>query len=110
VGPGVPFANILHKDVIVELAGSASFERGRRYFEEKRVASLARREGALFASVRGTETYAVKIWVHLESLAYSCSCPQGQEKAFCKHAVATSLAWLAARTDSTEGPRLSKDP
>ena len=34
MGPGVPFANILHKDVIEQLAGSASFERGRRYFEE----------------------------------------------------------------------------
>jgi uncharacterized Zn finger protein len=92
--PGAPFANILHQDVLRELAGSASFERGQRYHEEKKVISLARREGTLTASVKGSDTYRVQIWVHHESLAYSCSCPQGQEKAFCKHAVATALAWL----------------
>jgi uncharacterized Zn finger protein len=101
---GVPFANILHQEVIRQLAGSASFERGQRYFEERRVVALARREGTLTANVRGADTYRVQIWVHHDALAYSCSCPQGQDKAFCKHAVATALAWLADRAEGAEAP------
>jgi uncharacterized Zn finger protein len=98
VEPNGPFANIVHREVIERLAGSTSFERGRRYFKEQRVTSLQRRRGGLFAQVRGSEMYAVKLWVHLGSLAYSCSCPQGRDKSFCKHAVATALAWLDDRS------------
>jgi uncharacterized Zn finger protein len=101
--PGVPFANILHQEAIALLSGSTSFERGKRYFKERRVVALARRDGSLTATVNGVEAYAVKIWAHLDTLAYTCSCPQGQEKAFCKHAVATALAWL-------DSPPISVDP
>lgn len=86
--------NILHRETIRRLSSDGSFDRGRRYFEEQRVAALVKKESSVAARVRGTTEYDVRIWTHDGSLAFSCSCPHGQEKAFCKHAVATSLAWL----------------
>lgn len=93
--PGDPPPNILHRETIRRLTDDGSFERGRRYFEEHRVADIVRRESSVAATVRGTTAYAVRIWTHDGSLAFLCTCPHGQEKNFCKHAVATSLAWLA---------------
>ncbi|NUP06544.1 MAG: hypothetical protein HOW73_10845 [Polyangiaceae bacterium] len=90
-----PFANILHQETIRRLSSDRSFERGRAYFEEGRIRGLISSKGSIRASVMGASDYAVRIWVHEESLAYACTCPQGQEKAFCKHAVALGLAWLA---------------
>lgn len=87
-----PIANILHHETIQRLSGDGAFARGKKYFLEGRVEELTRRDGAVHAKVRGTESYAVRIWMRDESLAYSCSCPQGQEQAFCKHAVAVALA------------------
>jgi uncharacterized Zn finger protein len=99
-GPGrlarvaVPIANILHQETIRRLSGDGAFERGKTYFMEGRVVDIQRKEGTVFAKVRGTETYDVRIWMKDESLAYACVCPQGQEQAFCKHAVAVALAFL----------------
>lgn len=86
--------NILHRETLRRLSGDGSFERGKRYFEEQRVAELVRSRSSVLARVRGSTEYAVQIWSHDDGLAFTCSCPHGQEKAFCKHAVATSLAWL----------------
>jgi len=88
----VPTANILHQETIQRLSGDGAFERGRSYFQDGRVSELQRKEGAVHARVQGTEAYAVRIWTKDESLAYACSCPQGQSQAFCKHAVAVALA------------------
>jgi uncharacterized Zn finger protein len=87
-------ANILHREVIARLADGPTFERGRRYHEEARVHGLIRRAGSLSAVVHGTAIYAVRIWVKDEALAYSCTCPIGQDGAFCKHAVAVALTWV----------------
>lgn len=89
-----PFANILHQDALRLAAGHKTFDRGRSYQREGRVTDLARRETSLSAIVRGAEPYSVRLWVHEKSLAFSCSCPQGQESTFCKHAVAVALGWL----------------
>lgn len=90
-----PSANILHRDIIRRLSSDRAFDQGVAYFEEGRIRDLTRQEGAIRASVKGASEYVVRIWVHQESLAYHCSCPQGQDRAFCKHAVALGLAWVA---------------
>lgn len=90
----VPIANILHQETIRRLSGDGAFERGKAYFLDGRVVDIQRKEGTVLAKVRGTETYDVRIWMKDESLAYACVCPQGQEQAFCKHAVAVALAFL----------------
>jgi uncharacterized Zn finger protein len=106
-----PFANILHHETIRRLSTDRSFERGQAYFEEGRIRGLIFHKGSIRASVKGASDYAVRIWVHDESLAYSCSCPQGQDKAFCKHAVALGLAWLAKGSRPSPRPlRRAGDP
>ena len=92
---GTPFASILHRDALQKLADTRSYARGRDYFERGKVQSLTRRKSRLTGVVVGETAYSVRVWVKDESLAYSCSCPQGEEGHFCKHCVALSLAWLA---------------
>lgn len=89
-----PVASILHQETIRRLSGDGAFDRGKKYFDEGRVTGVERREGSVHAKVRGAEPtpYAVRIWMKDGTVAYSCSCPQGQEQAFCKHAVALALA------------------
>lgn len=91
----IPFASILHRDTIEKLADGRSLARGRGYFEQGRVKALARDGASLSGVVAGTSSYAVRLWVRDSSLAYSCSCPRGEEGDFCKHCVALSLAWLS---------------
>lgn len=105
-----PIANILHQDTIRRLSTDGAFERGKAYFQEGRVVELARKDGSVVAKVKGTESYEVRIWMHEDSLAYACSCPMGQERWFCKHAVAVALAFvgsiagLAAGSDPADPP------
>jgi hypothetical protein len=99
-----PIANILHQETIRRLSGDGAFERGRLYAAQGRVVDVVRKDGAIAAKVRGTETYEVRIWMHEESLAYSCNCPQGQEQAFCKHAVAVALSFVGAIVPTPKTP------
>lgn len=96
----VPFASILHKDAIKKLSDERSFARGRDYFEKGRVQALTRNKSMLVGVVTGESPYAVRVWVKDSSLAYSCTCPRGEEGEFCKHVVALSLAWLARAAKS----------
>ncbi len=90
-----PIANILHQETIRRLSGDGAFERGRAYFLEGRVIDVQRKDASIVAKVRGaTEPYDVRLWMKDESLAYACTCPQGQEQAFCKHAVAVALSFV----------------
>lgn len=100
-----PFANILHQDALRRLSGQKTFERGVSYQREGRVTDLARKDASLSAVVRGAASYAVRLWVHEKGLAFSCSCPQGQESTFCKHAVAVALGWLSQAGVSASTPR-----
>lgn len=105
-----PIANILHQDTIRRLSTDGAFERGKAYFQEGRVVELARKDGSVVAKVKGTESYAVRIWMHEDSLAYSCSCPMGQERWFCKHAVAVALAFVGSIAGLDAGPEASDPP
>lgn len=98
-----PFASILHRDAIQKLADDRSYARGRDYFEKGRVKALARHKASLTGVVEGEAAYAVRVWVKETGLAYSCSCPRGEEGDFCKHCVALSLAWLAQAASKPEG-------
>lgn len=97
-----PFASILHKDSLKALADSRSYVRGRDYFERGRVKAVAREKSSLTGVVVGGTAYAVRLWVNDSNLAYSCSCPQGEEGNFCKHCVALSFAWLAQAAQEAE--------
>ncbi len=101
----VPFASILHKDAIKKLTDERSFARGRDYFDKGRVLSLTRNKSALVGVVMGESPYAVRVWVKDSSLAYSCSCPRGEEGEFCKHCVALSFAWLARAKDPSQAEK-----
>jgi len=90
-----PFANILHRDAIRALVDARTFERGQDYFVRRKVASMMRQDATLVATVRGTSDYRVRLWVKDDALAYSCTCPIGTDRLFCKHGVAVALAWLA---------------
>jgi uncharacterized Zn finger protein len=107
----LPFAHVLHLERIRELADGITFERGERYFREKRVTELLRREGSLWGTVSGSSSYRVRIWSKGDGLAYRCSCPVGKDGAFCKHCVALSLQWLqqTPRTEDLDELRTALD-
>lgn len=89
-------ANLITESALEELAGDRSFERGLAYFRSGAVERLISHKNRINARVAGTEVYAVKLWPEGRRLGWDCSCPMGQDGEFCKHLVATGLAWLAA--------------
>lgn len=105
-----PTASILHQDTIRRLSGDGAFERGKAYAAQGRVTDIVRKEGAVTAKVRGSEPYAVRIWMHEGSLAYACNCPQGQEQAFCKHAVALALTFVGSSGFTPPAPPVEEAP
>jgi uncharacterized Zn finger protein len=94
-----PLNRLISGPRLQRLAGPVSLARGQKYFAEGRVQSLRYDRYAVRATVAGTELYKVALWEEQGDLEYSCSCPIGRESSFCKHCVATALAWLAQGTD-----------
>ncbi len=88
------FTEILHPDFLRNLAGERSLERGKNYFRQGKVRSLAQYGDEISAEVWGQYQYTVRLWLHKGQLDYQCSCPVGRDGAFCKHAVATAFAWI----------------
>jgi len=93
---------VLTRQVLRQLAGDRSFERGEDYFDSGQVLSLVEHAGKLIATVQGTDAYQVVLSTDGAALAYTCTCPVGAERSFCKHCVAVGLAWLA-NTFETSG-------
>lgn len=89
------FAAHISKDALKELAGERYFERGLAYFRSGAVSRLEATENQISARVSGTHPYIVRLWLVRRELAWNCSCPLGADGEFCKHLVATGLAWLA---------------
>ena len=89
-----PFTPFLERRALSRLAGARSFERGEDYFDGKRVKGANEHEGTITATVQGSRSYRVKLWIEDEDLDYSCTCPVGADGEFCKHCVAVGLAWL----------------
>ena len=81
---------------IQQLASETSFARGQTYCARGHVNSLVVHGESLTATVTGTEEYAVRLTAKNGALSHRCSCPVGADGEFCKHCVATALAWLEA--------------
>lgn len=80
-------------ELLRELAGPRSYERGKNYAADGYVHSITEYKGKLVATVTGTHDYQVKLWVEHDALESSCTCPMGEMSEFCKHCVATALVW-----------------
>jgi uncharacterized Zn finger protein len=87
-------ADLLNKEVLMELAGERAFDRGADYFADRQVVGLQETDGTITGRVRGTYYYRVKLWADDGELAFECNCPVGPDGVFCKHCVAVGLAWL----------------
>lgn len=85
-----------------------SFKRGERYFAAGQVRRVTVDGSTVTATVDGTRTYRVRLDVTPKGLHGRCSCPYGADGVFCKHCVATSLAWL--EQDGEEGGPRTKPP
>ena len=102
-------APLLDRRTLRRMAGPRSFERGEDYFANGQVGSLVDNEGTVAAKVRGTQPYRVKLWVEGSELEYSCTCPVGNDGAFCKHCVAVGLAWVEqGKVADTKGRKRPK--
>lgn len=77
---------------LADLAGLRSYARGAAYQRDGRVELGAVEDERVEAVVRGTMPYDVVLWVEGAELGWSCSCPVGEDGAFCKHCVAVGLA------------------
>ena len=95
-------SKVLTTNRVRRWAGSRSYGRGERYFHGGHVNDLKAVKGRIMATVYGTYPYRVKLWEAGDSVGYECDCPVGQEGDFCKHCVATALAWLEQRVPAAE--------
>ena len=84
----------LNDAVIRRLAGAQSYQLGLDYFLHGHVESIEDRLGTVHAVVRGNRDYTVTLTADEGMPDYTCDCPVGSDGAFCKHCVATALAWL----------------
>ncbi|RCG25860.1 hypothetical protein DQ384_30535 [Sphaerisporangium album] len=87
-----------------EWAGHYTFNNGKAYFAKGRVEELTVTAAGATATVtgRGPEPYQVRLELTDTRMNGLCSCPQGKKGFFCKHCVATALAWMA----QPERPRM----
>ena len=109
-----PLADVLNRQLLRNLAGPIIFARGEVYCKNGHVFSLVEHQGTLAAKVSGTRDYRVKLWLEDGELEFDCTCPHAAEGAFCKHVVATGLAWLEGettgkRTGKTGQPTVTLD-
>lgn len=94
--PPDPLAIALTRSALLDLVDEATFARGQNCVGAGRVRELARDRDAVRAIVEGAATYETRLQADEDALRTACSCPQGQLRRACKHAVAVGLAWLAA--------------
>ncbi|MEN8207257.1 MAG: DUF6880 family protein [Pseudomonadota bacterium] len=90
-------SKILTTNRVRRWAGSRSYGRGEGYFHGGHVSKLKAVKGRITATVYGIYPYRVMLWDEGDSVGYDCDCPVGQGGDFCKHCVATALAWLEKR-------------
>ncbi len=98
-----PLADVLNRQLLRNQAGPIIFARGEVYCKSGHVFSLVEHQGTLAAKVGGTRDYRVKLWLEDGELEFDCTCPHAAEGAFCKHVVATGLAWLEGKTTGKTG-------
>ena len=107
--PDHPFAlrKAISEQALRQLAGARSYARGRAYFEGGAVGCLVASGGAIEAEVAGNLDYRARLWLANTRLAYSCTCPVGENGEFCKHLVALGLA--CRNPDAASAPKAEHD-
>lgn len=87
---------VLTSDALRELADERTLGRGMDYFKRNLVTLTDVMAGEVVAEVVGGDIYEVRLFVAESGrFGYACDCPVGDDGVFCKHAVATALAWFA---------------
>lgn len=84
---------ILAESTFKTLAGDASYERGRKYYDEGRVGPLSINKSRITAEVSGTRQYSVMLHHTAKLFEGQCNCPASDNFDFCKHCVAVALAY-----------------
>jgi hypothetical protein len=84
-------------------ANGKSYRRGDDYFRRGMVSSLQTEREVVVGMVSGTRDYDVRLWADGGEVEGECSCPMGRAGEFCKHLVATGLAYLAGGVPRTLG-------
>ncbi|HJW74082.1 MAG TPA: hypothetical protein VJ787_00220 [Thermoleophilia bacterium] len=97
------FAEAFAPDALRAFAGERSFERGVAYTTRVKRLSEGEREAA--ATVRGTRTYRVRLWLEDDTPMFSCTCPVAADGRFCKHCVAVGLAASESGAVNTDARR-----
>jgi uncharacterized Zn finger protein len=110
ISPAAALATHLDRRALRQLAGARSFERGQDYFASGQVRAVAEDDGTLTAKVHGARLYRVRLWLDGGKVEYSCTCPMGNDGAFCKHCVAAGLAWLAGPSKQAAPPERKGKP
>ena len=88
------FLPAMNDAVIRRLAGDRSYQRGLDYYLHGQVESLEEHADGVRAVVRGNDDYRVELSSSGGIVDHSCDCPYASGGIFCKHCVATALAWL----------------
>ncbi|MDO4575762.1 MAG: hypothetical protein Q4D98_11175 [Planctomycetia bacterium] len=86
---------LLSEAALQERTEPEFFDRGENYFRRGRVRIEEKDDEHILASVNGTHRYHVQLTVREQRLAGTCNCPVGRIGIFCKHLVATGLAYLS---------------
>lgn len=89
-------SELLSDAALSRYAGPRAFQRGVDYYRHGHVESVQPVGDGFRATVRGQRTYRVTFSLKRGALDYYCTCPMGVEGDFCKHCVASSLAWRSA--------------
>jgi len=96
----------LTRAALREIAGPVYFARGEEYFDIGAVSSVRERDGMISATVFGSYPYKTSLLIRDGMLDGHCTCPLGQDGEFCKHLVATGLAFI----DQQAGVRGKGEP
>ncbi len=97
-------ASLLTRTRLRALAGYG-YDRGDRYWQQGRVLSCVQQGDGIAGVVAGKNDYTVRLFTHGSRLISQCSCPVGDDGAFCKHAVALALHYLEPpAAAATSGP------
>ncbi len=87
--------NKLTRADLLDAAGPVYFARGEGYHAAGAVQAVRERNGVVRATVRGAQAYKTTLAFIDGHVDGHCSCPLGRDGEFCKHLVATGLAWMA---------------
>ncbi|MEA3405821.1 MAG: hypothetical protein U9R28_08795 [Pseudomonadota bacterium] len=86
---------LITEELLINLAGQAAFDRGKKLFEQGKVLSIEPFKNHILATVQGTQVYGVDITHTARLFEGSCNCPASDNIDFCKHCVAVGLHIMA---------------